>query len=432
MTTYAAFWAKFERAAAALATLDGDPRIASLHVSSRQFDRWLSGELRGLPRPDTCRVLEYMLGRPAQELFAEPPDSSNPAPETRGTAGVRPAPGPARALDEDPLQIVTRAQRLTTGNADDTTLALIHSSLDEITTHYEHDGPHALRRQARQVRHLAHTLLDGHQPPRARRELFRLAARASGLLGYMAVNLGDFVLAEAYATEALHLSNEIGDLSTALWASGTLSFAFYYAGNYDKADASAAAGIARAPHDAQSIRLLVNGRARALAKSGDRRGAEQAINQALDLSARHDVPTDLTPCISFEPYGQARTLANAVTARVSLRDAAKALDDARGIDNLVEHSDSPWSRALVRLDTSTALLRQRTPDLDHAMMLGREALRLGGATPIRSVWQRADELNELAGTWREHPAVGEYGEEFRAWSARPAVLSMVSGGTGVT
>ncbi|WP_251021358.1 hypothetical protein [Streptomyces sp. ISL-98] len=75
---------------------------------------------------------------------------------------------------------------------------------------------------------------------------------------------------------------------------------------------------------------------------------------------------------------------------------------------------------------STALLRQRTPDLDHAMTLGQEALRLCGDSPIRSVWQRANELYEQARPWRKYPAVGQYGDELRAWSSQPAALAMSS------
>ncbi|WP_151483765.1 hypothetical protein [Streptomyces albicerus] len=425
LTTYEAFAAQFERSAIRLAERDGDRRLASLRVSSRQFDRWLGGELQTLPRPDACRVLEHMLGRPVAELFAVPGGQRELRTKPSAT---RATPGPHLAQDsgDNPFEIVARARQLTASNADDATLAFLGSSLESITDRYEQDGPYALRAEARGLRQLAHALLDGRQPPRARQELFRLAARASGLLGYMAVNTGDFTLAEAYCTEAVDLSRAINDLDTELWASGTLSFELYYAGRYAEADACAAAAVERAPRSPQSIRLLVNGQARALAKTGDRRTAGQAVGQALDLSDRHDVPPGLTSCISFEPYGQARTLANAVTAHVSLHDTARALRDADRIDDLVEHSDSAWSRALVRLDVSAALLSERAPDLDHALELGREALRLCGDSPIRSVWQRSQELYEQARSWRKHPAVGDYGDEFRAWSSQPAVLALSS------
>ncbi|KPI15669.1 hypothetical protein OK074_2114 [Actinobacteria bacterium OK074] len=438
LTTYEAFSAQFERAAARLADLDGDPRLASVEISPRQFDRWCGGQLQTLPRPDSCRVLEHMLGRPAAELFAATDDShgvrhdrdSQDSEAPRAAPKLHPqqprsTPPTIRADDENPLDIVSRTRLLTTSNADETTLAFISSSLEGVTARYELDGPYVLRPQARHLRRLAHTLLDGRQPPRQRRELFRLAARASGLLGYMAVNMGDFALAEAYCAEARELSRAIDDAETELWADGTLSFSLYYAGRYAEADACAVAAVDRAPCNAQSIRLLANGRARALGKMGRRQAAARAVGQALELSELHDVPAGITSCISFEPYGHARTLANAVTAHVSLGNVEQVLSDAELIDDLVEHSDSSWSRSLVRLDVSAALLqRQPSPDLDHAMSLGGEALALCGDAPIRSVWQRARDLYEQAAPWRNRPSVREYGEELRTWSSQPAALAM--------
>ncbi|MFJ3673980.1 tetratricopeptide repeat protein [Streptomyces sp. NPDC090106] len=428
LTTHEAFAMQYERAAVRLAELDRDPRLASLQVSSRQFDRWYGGELLTLPRPDACRVLEHMLGRPVSELFSPVHDgcSESGRSEEPRTREQGPSPLLPREDDENPLLIIARARQLTASNTDGATLAFLVSSLEGIAGRYEQDGPYTLRPQARQVRQLAHTLLDGRQPPNTRRELFRLAARASGLLGYMAVNTGDFVLSEAYCTEARDLSREIGDLDTELWAHGTLSFGLYYAGRYDEADACAVAAVERAPRHAQTIRLLANGRARALSKTGDRRAAEQAIGQALRLSDLHEVPVGLTSCISFEPYGRARTLANAVTSHVALRNTTQVLRDAEHIDDLVEHSASCWSRSLVRLDVATALLQQRAPDIDQAMVLGSEALRLCGDTPISSVYQRSRDLREQAGPWRDHPAVRDYGEEFQAWSSQPAVMAMAS------
>ncbi|MEU8805123.1 hypothetical protein ACN6K5_005454 [Streptomyces violaceoruber] len=111
---------------------------------------------------------------------------------------------------------------------------------------------------------------------------------------------------------------------------------------------------------------------------------------------------------------------------MALRNTGQVLRDAEHIDDLVEHSSSSWSRSLVRLDVATALLQQRTPDIDHTMALGREALRLCGGTPISSVYQRSRDLHEQAGPWRDHPAVRDYGDEFRTWSSQPAALAVAS------
>ncbi|MGP3949610.1 hypothetical protein [Streptomyces sp. 7N604] len=425
LTKYEAFAVQYERAASELAERDRDPRLASLTVSRRQFDRWLGGELETTPRPDTCRVLEHMLGSPVSQLFAVPEHRATPLPTHSASTGrAAPTPWPVQQDSERPQDIIARARLLTAGNVDGATLAFIGSSLESIVARYEQDGPREMRAQARLLRQLTHTLLDGQQPPAARQELFRFAARAAGLLGYMAVNTGNFTLAEAYCTESRDLSQAIGDTETELWASGTLSFGLYYAGRYAEAAACAAAAVDRAPRSAQSVRLLANGRARALAKIGDRQGTDRAIGQALELSDLHDVPAGITSCISFGPYGYARTLANAITAQVSLHNVDQVLNDAQQIDDLVEHSDSSWSRSLVRLDISTALLQQRSPDIEHAMALSKEALVFSGESPIRSVWQRSHDLREQARRWRNHPAVREYDDELRAWSSQPAALAM--------
>ncbi|WP_435176078.1 hypothetical protein [Actinacidiphila sp. bgisy145] len=427
LTVYEAFVAQFQRAARELAEREEEPRLASLTVSSRQFDRWLSGELRGLPHPDACRVLEYMLASSAEELFAVPQQASAGGVPSSVAAAARSGAQVEPADDESVIAIVTRTRQLTATNADDRTLEFLRSSLDGVVRRYDREGPKSTRGEVRSLRRLVHTLLDGHQPPRVRQELFRLAARAAGLLGYMAVNVGDYGLAEAYATEARDLSQVIGDVKTELWARGTLSFGYYYAGRYAEADACAAAAVEMAPENAQAIRLLTNGRARALGKMGDREGVERVIGHALELSAAHEVATGLTPCISFEPYGYARTLANAVTAYLSASQVDQVLGTAERIDGIVEDSD-PWSRCLVRLDVATALLRQPTPDVDRSMQLGREALALCRDVPITSVWQRSRDLYAEALEWRNREAVRDYGDALRMWSSQPAALPIARAG----
>ncbi|MFJ6982592.1 MULTISPECIES: hypothetical protein [unclassified Streptomyces] len=376
--------------------------------------------MKQLPRPDTCRVLEELLGRSARDLFASAaarPEAVSSPPATEAPPAVADTHRTTSA-DDDAAEIVARARQLACGNADGATLVYLASQVEAVTDRYEQDGPRGLWAQAKSLHSMGHALLSGQQPPPARTELFRFTARIGGLLGYMAVNTGAFPLAEAYCAEALELSRVIGDLDTELWACGTQSFAAYYAGRYVEADARAAAAVDRAPDHPQAIRLLVNGRARALGKLGDRKGAERAIGQAETLSDRHDAPPVLTPCISFSPYGRTRTLANALTARVALHDTRQVMRDAEHLDGLVETSGSTWSRALVRLDVAMAVLQQETPDVEHAMSLGQQAIRLASSLPISSVRQRSRDLYEHAIRWQSRSAVRDYGEQLRAWGCR--------------
>ena len=63
--TYRTFCTEYEKAAKEV-----DPSLVKSWPSRAQLHRWLSGELKGLPYPDHCRVLEKMFsGWTATELF---------------------------------------------------------------------------------------------------------------------------------------------------------------------------------------------------------------------------------------------------------------------------------------------------------------------------------------------------------------------------
>ncbi|MDJ0345636.1 hypothetical protein QMK19_25925 [Streptomyces sp. H10-C2] len=305
-------------------------------------------------------------------------------------------------------------------NVDDATLAALRGSLDDLVERYETVGPQALAPRAVEIRGLLHTLLSGSQHPRQRHELYVLAAMTSGLLGYMAVNAGRLPTSRSYSAEALQLATEVEDNSLVAWVRGTQSLEAYYDGRYAEAHAFAMAGVDRAPDSPQAIRLLANGAARALSKRGDRAAAEHAAQQALELADRFATPEGLTPCISFEPYGRARTFANVATAYVSLGDVAKVLHYAEQVDAHIDSADSAWSRALVALDVASAVVQQPQPDVERAMALGQSALRASSSRPIRSVVQRAHELEQQANKWRKLPEVREYAEALRTWRAKPA------------
>jgi tetratricopeptide (TPR) repeat protein len=420
--SYEKFCIHFAKAAARAAEKEGDLRLSRVVVSRSTFDRWMGrkGVIKGTPRREAYLVLRHMFNMSVERLFQHV-DPRALAPATVGTGTTGLAPALTLASFDDPMAVVAQTHRLTATNADTPVLTMVTQTIASIVTRYEALGPQHLAGEARVVREMLHGMLAGQQPPRVRAELFRLASQAAGLLGYMAVNAGArFDVVDAYCTEAEKLAREVGEVSMEMWASGTRSLGLYYHKRYLEADDAAAAGIALAPDNAQAVRLLVNGRSRALARLGDRSGAEQAIGQAFELSDRQpSLPDGLTSCISFEPYSMARTLANAVTTRLSLGDTAEVLTHAEQIEDLVEQSDSEWSRALVGLDVASALLKQTSPEVEHAMALGRRALRAGTTPPIKSVWERATELYESAERWHEEPDVGDYAEELRAWRSQP-------------
>jgi hypothetical protein len=66
--TYATFCRQYDEAAREV-----EPALIGRWPSRGQFARWLSGDIKGVPHPDHCRVLEAMFGGlTVQELFAFP------------------------------------------------------------------------------------------------------------------------------------------------------------------------------------------------------------------------------------------------------------------------------------------------------------------------------------------------------------------------
>lgn len=95
LQTHSAFCREYEKIATMI-----DPALVGSAPKRAQFHRWLSGELKGLPYPHHCRVLEEMLpGHTAIELFA--PDIGTPPIDEFATSttppGTPPATGPHRS-----------------------------------------------------------------------------------------------------------------------------------------------------------------------------------------------------------------------------------------------------------------------------------------------------------------------------------------------
>ena len=70
--TYRTFCAEYDKHARKI-----DPSLVGTWPSRAQLHRWLSGNLKGLPYPDHCRILEAMFpGHTAQDLFGCPANTS--------------------------------------------------------------------------------------------------------------------------------------------------------------------------------------------------------------------------------------------------------------------------------------------------------------------------------------------------------------------
>ncbi|WP_433621915.1 hypothetical protein [Nocardia sp. CA-120079] len=317
---------------------------------------------------------------------------------------------------EDGLEIADRMPRLRDIDADDDVAAVLALSIDDLVERYELEGPRVLAPEAVAARRRVEELLQQRRHPVQIAHLYRIAGQLSGVLGYMAVNRGMFSRAKMYCREASAIATRTEDRDLHAWVLGTQSFCAYYEGRFAESVALAREGIRLSGQTPQSIRLYSNGLARAFGKLGDAAGVADAIDRATEIATRHKTGPGLTPALTFVPYGEARLMANAATAYLSAGEYEQALQFGRYVEDRVNDSDSVWSRSLVRLDIATALVRQQSAEVEHAVQLGIEALATSNARPIRSVWQRAHELGDAIGAVSTS-ASKEYIEALHEWSS---------------
>jgi hypothetical protein len=360
--------------------------------------------------PAACRTLPLELGASAT------PAARDETPALRESSFG--APGAVAAGEPESLiDVARRMGWLANVNTEDSVLDLVHGAIEDVVARYGAEGPLRLVPEVVRLRSHVQRLLEGHQHPQQRRRLYELAGRLSGMLGYMAVNQARFLLSEAYCAEAFALAAAAEDLDLQAWVRGTESLCAYYQKHYTDALDLARDGQRYARGGAQAIRLAINGEARALGRLGDHRGVDEAVDRAYVRVTQLPPRVGLSPCISFDPYSEARVAANAATAYLSLGATGKVLDYAARIESPVEESHSDWDRSLVHLDVATALIRQERPDVEHAADIGIAALQASAANPIASIRQRAGEFTVEGRRWHTRPAIREFIEALRCWNA---------------
>lgn len=251
-------------------------------------------------------------------------------------------------------------------------------------------------------------LLDECSNPQQRRQLYNIAGKTSGLLGYMTVGRGNFPLARAYCLEAFELGNLAENSETRAWARGLQSFCEYYSGRYSEALDYARDGLTHAQSGPQSVRLLINGAARALGKLGNIEGVHRAVQESYDLISRHEVSAGLPSSITLECYSPAQVAGNAATAYLSLAMKSKVEQYAHLALPEMTKAASPWSSSLVLIDLACSHALSEKGDMDYAVSLILDALDIPSEKSIVSLRQRAGEFVRCAtDRWGDLPQLYE-------------------------
>jgi Helix-turn-helix domain len=306
------------------------------------------------------------------------------------------------------LDILARTWALRRGSNDPLVLDQVDLAISDFVERYEMQGPRPLVGQMVGLRVLIDDMLAGSPSNSGRHRLVSQGAQLSGILAYAATNLGRFTMARAYGLEAFAFASSASRGDLLAWIRGTQSFTEYYARRPRESLEFAQDGQRLARGGTESVRLAVNGEARAAALLGDDKAARAAIARAYAMSSKLGAPSGLTPCLSFDVYGEARTAANAATTLLHVGETPAVLEHTAEVIRIADASDSMWTQSLARLDWANALLADASPRPEEAAALGLHVATMPGVMLIESVRQRTADLVRDLSPWRSEALVGDF------------------------
>ncbi|MBL7487622.1 helix-turn-helix domain-containing protein [Frankia sp. AgB1.9] len=379
----------------------GKRQVTSLDM----YERFASG--LDIPRA--------LLGLAEPAAVHEPPAAAEHTGPDRRIVLAATAATVVLAADEELDEVTQRMQLFAATNVNESAVQQLDMSVDLIGRRYESsDAATAYPTALRQRRYVAE-LMSGHQHPRYRGDLYVVAGKLSGLLGYLAFDLGNELLARAYCNEAMSLAQAAGNRDLAAWVRGTQSFVAFYAGRYKQALDYARDGQRYAAGGPASIRLAISGEARTLGKLGDRRGVDDAVSRALAAHARADHVDPVGYFLSFEPFGAARLAGNAASAYLALGAVDRVREFTDEAIPIFARSNSAASHALTLVDASLTYLTDRNAEPDRAGVLVSEALTVGAKLRSQIVASRAKDFVTSAAPWAHVPEIAEVAEAVAAW-----------------
>ncbi|WP_454857680.1 helix-turn-helix transcriptional regulator [Promicromonospora soli] len=388
-----------------------------LGVARTTVARWEAGEVEPLAwvRPALANALAVNFEELAKLLSPSASGTdvvvASPSSPEAAAPGVDPF-----TFEDELLDIAERRSWLASLDAGTAKVDYLVGAVGGIIDLDERVPALALSARASQLRGHLHPLLDAPQRPSDTARLFTVAAHLSGAQAALSLDLGRLPAARAYAAEAFDLAGAVGDPDLMAWARAVQSLVEYYAGRFPEALALADDGLARSPRGPHAVRLSVNGRARALARMGDRTGVDHAVGHAWSVRSEHVEPEPvLTASQTTGVYCEPRVAGNAATAYLAVGDAARVEQYADLALRTFDTEGFAGPQAMTRLDVATALLDPVSGDVERAATLAAEAFQIGGAAsfPVR---QRVAEFVEAAASWQALPAI----RDVRDLVSRPA------------
>ncbi|MFI1700385.1 hypothetical protein ACH419_30990 [Streptomyces bobili] len=379
MRIYETFTMHFERAAKEVARLDVNPSFASVYVSRSSWDRWMVGDIKGLPRQATCRVLEHLFGEPAEYLFA--PLESEAGQQADAGAAVKMAGADSVA---SPHLAAMESFRLA-----DRQLG----------------GGHVYRSVVHYLNTVVAPSLFSAADSREDGEIaFGAAVVLTEMAAWMAHDAGRDDLASGHFDRALRLARSLSDVTAGANVLAGMSHLALQTDQVGAAAELARSGLARlaaGPRVPTLSARLHAMEARALAQLNTKREAQRALDTAREALAL----THTTPGSQWvAPFDEAALASEAACVFLdlgALKAAAKEAERALALRD----ASRVRSRAFGQVTMARVLLAQGQPDA--ACSVGMELLDACQSVTSLRLSSQLDGLQADFGQHRQVPEVRE-------------------------
>lgn len=313
-------------------------KAGNCSVSSRTWERWCAGQLKGAPRALASRVLETMFQRPVYELLAPPPIKTAvglPARQREDAYWDKepqvPHSGASWArIDEEIVIVADDSARFArrVRRIDEHALDQFDADVRQLAVDYLRRPPFLTFRRIAALRSEVFSILDDARHPLDQEQrLYDVAGRLCALLAHASADLGHPHEAETHVRTALVCAELTGDNGLRAYAHWVQSNIAYWRGDY-----RGAADIARTARQyaasGTTLLRLTSQEARAAAAAGDPDTFHQAISDA--RTAREQAPeSDEHGVFRFSPGKAAYYASEAYFAMGSAQPTSPDLQRAQ-------------------------------------------------------------------------------------------------------
>jgi len=323
------FEAQFQQAARELAQREGDPGLATLTVSSRQWERWYAGTVKTEPHPDACRVLEHLFGYPVQQLLA-PADQQ--------------IDGDQRDVHSEDIRDLL-AWVASTNTTDDAIEQIAHVAGYLAEAHSRMPQPRVLAGVLQAHQKAGHLLRGGKQRLRQTRELLRIDSELLAYACLLLGNLGQDSKADEYGTAALILAQEAGCDEAIAWSAQAKTARWQQ--KYVESAEAARRGFEVSALSPVKVELAYR-EANAIALFGDTGRARQALQRAQEAAGALPANRGSPWSVWSFPVGRQAIFELSVAIHTGDPDAAL---------RAAAMADAAWARGEPRVPANWAQIR---------------------------------------------------------------------------